>query len=61
MRVHAKPPHEGHARLALQDAVEFAFVEELGVFGSDALQLDCHVFSGSHVGAEVDLLTQRRR
>ena len=39
----------------MQDAVDLALVQELGVLGLDGLELDGHLLPGRHVGAEVDV------
>ena len=40
---------------AVQDAVDLALVQELGMLGLDGLELDGHLLPGRHVGAEVDV------
>jgi hypothetical protein len=39
----------------MKDAINFTFVQELRVFGFDAFQFDGHLFSGSHIGSQVDV------
>jgi len=51
----AVPPDVRDAHPALQDFVQFALIQQLGVPGLHALQLDCHLLSVSDVDAQVDV------
>jgi len=56
----AVPPDVRDPHAALQDFVQFALVQELGVAGLDALQLDCDLLSISDVDAKVDVAETAR-
>jgi len=51
----AVPPDVGDAHPSLQDFVQFALVQQLGVPSLDALQFDGDLLSISDVDAEVDV------
>ena len=51
----AVPPDVRDAHSALQDFVQFALIQQLGVPGLHALQLDCDLLSVRDVDAQVDV------
>mmetsp|Transcript_8891 Transcript_8891/g.16352 ORF Transcript_8891/g.16352 Transcript_8891/m.16352 type:complete len:216 (-) Transcript_8891:286-933(-) len=53
--LYTKPAHVRDTNASLQYPVKLALVEQLGVFGANAFELDCHVFPGGHVRSEVNI------